>query len=93
MIVMKTIRTASYRGWDISVKQAEDGKIVADFGNEHRSYSTEGEDIVLADADSAISEAMGSIDMYDTFDPELRSSEFVDIEPPEFGSWLLGEDK
>ena len=93
MNVMKTIRTASYRGWDISVKQAEDGRIVADFGNEHRSYSTENEEIVLPDADSAVKEAIGSIDMYDTFNPELRSSEFADVEPPEFGSWLLGEDK
>jgi hypothetical protein len=47
----------------------------------------------LSDADSAVKEAIGSIDMYDTFNPELRSSEFMNIDPPDFESWLLGEGK
>ncbi len=89
---MKTIRTASYRGWDIEIKQNEEGKILAAFRNEHREFSTEDE-IAFEDADLCERHVTRSIDMYDAFDPHLRSAEFLSIDPPDYKAWLLGENE
>lgn len=88
---MKTIRTASYRGWNITIKESDERKLFAEFGNEHRVFCTE-EELEFKDADLCERHAILSIDMYDAFEPHLRSAEFVSVEPPDYKAWLLGEE-